>query len=111
MDKPDEFDKVFGKYPVSLPPNPTSVDVSTTVKLLLNFSELCRLDVYLYAYRKFMSVVLILKKISNAQEVCREISDLRQEWKDKHGKIIVDYPEELFTNFLSLAGSLLDCAE
>ena len=62
MDKPDEFDKVFGKYPVPLPPNPTSVDISTTVKLLPNFSKLCRLDVYLYAYRKFMSVVLILKK-------------------------------------------------
>ena len=53
LDKQDEFDKVFGKTPVLFPPNPTSVDSSTTVKLLLSFSELCRLDVYLHTYRKF----------------------------------------------------------
>ena len=40
-----------------------------------------------------------------------KISDLRQEWKDKHSKIIVDDPEELFTKFFSLTGSLPDCAE
>ena len=37
--------------------------------------------------------------------------DLRQEWKDKHGKLIVDDPEELFTKFLSLSGNLTDSAK
>ena len=51
LDKQEEFDKVFGKNPVLLPVNPTSVDSATTTKLLLDFSELCHLDVYLHACR------------------------------------------------------------
>ena len=111
MDKQDEFDKVFGNNPVLLPPNPTSVDGATTAKLLLDFSELCRLNVYLHACRKFYVGGSNIDKNTSAQEVCREISDLRQEWKDKHGNLIVDDPEELFTNFLSLAGNLPDSAK
>ena len=99
MDKNDEFDKVFGKNPILLPPNPTSVDSATTSKILLDFSELCRLDVYLRACRKFYVGSSNINKNTSVQEVCREISDLRQEWKDKHGKLIVDNPEELFTKF------------
>ena len=52
-----------------------------------------------------------MDKNTSVQKVCREISDLRQEWKDKHGKLIVDDPEELFTKFLSLAGNLPDSAK
>ena len=111
LDKQDEFNKVFGKNPVLLPPNPTSVDSSTTAKLLLDFSELCHLDVYLYTYCKFYVGSSNIDKNTSAQEVFREISDLRQEWKDKHGKLIVDDPEELLTKFLCLAGNLPDSAE
>ena len=53
LDKQDEFNKLFSKNPALLPPNPTSVDSSTTAKLLLDFSELCRLVVNLYTYCKF----------------------------------------------------------
>ena len=108
MDKNDEFYKVFGKNSILLPPNPTSVDSATTSKILLDFSELCRLDVYLRACRKFYVGSSNINKNTSTQEVCREISDLRQEWKDKHGKLIVDNPEELFTKFLSFAGNLPD---
>ena len=111
LEKQDEFDKVFGKNSVLLPPNSTSLDSFTTAKLLLNSSELCRLDLYLHEYRKFYVGKSNIGKNTSAQEVCREISDLRQELKDKYGKLIVDYPEELFTEFLSLAGNLLDRAE
>ena len=111
MDKQDDLDKVFGKKPVLLPPNPTSVHSFTTVELLLNFSELCRLDVYLHACHKFYVDSSNIDKITSAQEVCREISDPRGEWKDKHGTLIVGDPEELFTKFLSLADNLPDCAE
>ena len=52
-----------------------------------------------------------MDKNTSVQKVCREISDLRQEWKDKHGKLIVDDPEELFIKFLSLAGNLPDSAK
>jgi len=111
MDKQDEFDKVFGKNPVLLPPNPTSIDSSTTSKLLLDFNKLCRLDVYLHAYHKFYVGSSNIDKNTSTQEIYREISDLRQEWKDKHVKLIVDDPEELFSKFLSLAGNLPNSAD
>ena len=87
------------------------MDSAITAKLLLDFSEQCHLDIYLHAYRKFYVGSSNIDKNTSAQEVCREISDLRQEWKDKHGKLIVDDPEELFTKFLSLAGNLPDSAK
>ena len=87
------------------------VNGSTTAKLLLDFSEICRLDVYLHACRNFYVGSFNIVKNNSAQEVYREISVLRQERQDKHGKIIIDDPEELFTKFLSLAGSLTDYAE
>ena len=106
LDKQDEFDKIVGKNHVLLPPNPTSVDSATTTKLLLDFSELCPLDVYLHTCRKLYVGSSNIEKNTSAQEVCREISNLHQEWNDKHGKLIVDDLEELFTKFLSLAGNL-----
>ena len=77
LDKQDEFDNFFEKNPVLLPPNLTSVDGATTAKLLLDFSELCRLDEYLHACRKFYVGSSNIDKNTSAQEVCREISDLR----------------------------------
>ena len=87
------------------------MDSATTTKILLDFSELCRLGVYLHACRKCYVGSSNIDKNTNVQEVCREISGLRQEWKDKHGKLIVDDPEDLFTKFLSLAGNLPDSAK
>ena len=69
------------------------------------------MDVYLHACCKFYIGSSNIDKNTSAQEVCREISDIRQEWKDKYGKLIVDDPEELFTKFISLAGNLPDSAE
>ena len=43
-------------------------------------------------------------------EICKEISELRMEWRDTNGRMVVDTPEGLFTKFLALAGSLPDCA-
>ena len=71
---------------------------------------MCRLDVYFHACHKFYVGSSNIDKNTTAQEACREISDLRQVWKDKNGKLIVDDPEELFTKFLSLAGNLPDSA-
>ena len=65
----------------------------------------------LHACHKFYVGNSNIDKNASAQEVCREISVLRQEWKDKHVKLIIDDPDELFTKLLSLIGNLLDCAE
>ena len=71
LDKQDEFDKIFGKNPVLLAPNPTLVDSSTTAKLLLDFSELYRLDVYLHVCYKYYVGSSNIDKNTSEQEVCR----------------------------------------
>ena len=62
---------MFGKNTALLPQNPPLVDSSTTEKNLLDFSELCRLDVYLHACRKSYVGSSNIDKYTNAQEVCR----------------------------------------
>ena len=64
-----------------------------------------------HACHKFYVGSSNIDKNTSAQEVCREISNLRQEWKDKHGKLIVDDYQELYTKLLSLAGNLPDSAK
>ena len=71
LDKQDEFDKCVDENPVLLPPNPTSVDSATAAKILLDFSELCHLDVYLHACRKFYVGSSNIDKNTSAQEVSR----------------------------------------
>jgi len=110
LDNQNEFDAIFGKNPVLLPSNPTSSNNTTTAKLLLDFSDQCRLDVYMYACRKFYVGTAKVDKHTSIMEVYREISSLCQEYRDNHGKMITNTPEELFTKFLALSGSLPDCA-
>ena len=110
LDNQNEFDATFGKNSVLLPSNPTSPDNTTTAKLLLDFSDQCRLDVYMYAFRKFYVWNAKVDKTTSMMELCQEISSLRQEYRDNHAKMITNTPEKLFTKFLALAGSLPDCA-
>jgi len=96
---------------VLLPSNPTSTDGTATAKLLLEVSDQCRLDVYLHACRKFCVGNAKVDENTSTIEVCREISGLSQKWRDSHGRMIVDTPEELFSKFMALVESLPDCAK
>ena len=49
-------------------------------------------------------------KNTNMIEVCREISKLKQEYRDIHGRVISLTPEEVFLQFLAYADSMSDCA-
>jgi len=111
LDKQNEFDVTFGKDPLLLPSNPTSIDGTVTTKVLPEFSDQCRLDIYLHACCKFYVGNAKVDENTSMMKVCREISVLSQEWRDSHGKMIVDTPEELFFKFLALAGSPPDCAK
>ena len=44
-------------------------------------------------------------------EVCREIAALKQEYKDGHGRLVMEIPEALFVKVLAYASSLPDCAK
>jgi len=94
---------------VLLPSKPTSIDGIVTAKLLLEFSDQCRLDIYLHVCRKFYVGNTKVDENTSMIEVCREISGLSQEWRDSNGKMIVDTPEELFSKFLALEEILPNC--
>ena len=71
--------KTFGVDPVILPANPTAADTTTTAKRLLEFSDQCRLDVYLHTRRKFYVGTVLVDESTSMMEVYREISELRLE--------------------------------
>ena len=56
LDDQKDFKRTFGQEPELLPTNPIASGNTSNAKLLLDFSEQCRLDVYLHAYRKFYVV-------------------------------------------------------
>ena len=70
LDNQNEFDATFGKNPILLPSNPTSSDITTTENLLLDFSDQCRLDVYMYACWKFYVGNAKVDKNTSMMEVC-----------------------------------------
>jgi len=65
---------------------------------------------YLNACRKIYVGNVSVDTITSMMEVCRKISELRHDWKDKNGRQVVDMPEELFTKIIALARNLIDCA-
>ena len=111
IDNQGKFDSTFGSNPVILPTIPTKPEHTNAAQLLLDLSEQCRLDVYLNACRKFYVGTTIVDRTTSMMEVCREISELRQEYKDSNGRMVADTPEELFMKVLALTGSLPECAQ
>ena len=111
IDNQEDFDNTFGVNPVILPTVPTKPEHQNAAKLLLDLSDQCRLDVYLDACRKFYVGTTSVDGTTSMMEVCREISELRMEYKDSNGRTVVDTPEELFMKVLALAGSLPECAK
>ena len=42
----------------------------------------------------------------NVQEVCRQISGLRQRYSDDNGRVYTDTPDKLFDKYISLSVNL-----
>ena len=110
IDKQEEFNITFGTDPVILPTVPTVPDNTATAKILLVLSDQCLLDMYLHTCRKIYVGTTGVDESTSMMEICREISELRKEWKDTNGRTIVDTLDGLFTKILALAGSLPECA-
>ena len=95
LDKQKKFDNTFGTDPPIINDAPVGKfnENNTTAKQLLEFSDQCRLDVYLHACREFYVGKAKVDKNASMREVCREISLLRQDWRDSHGRLIRDTPK------------------
>jgi len=109
LDNQNKFYEVFDKDPMLMPANPSDRDSSTTAKSMLDFADQCRLDIYLNACRRCYVGNAMVDKDTSMLEVCREMSSLKQEYRNGNGRLVVDTPEELFMKFLAYIGSLPDC--
>ena len=109
LDSQADFDSTFGINPRLLPTNPSNIDSSHLQRNLRQFSDRCKLDIFLHLcmldYVGSDSIDISL----NVQEVCRKISSLCQRYTVR-GKIVTDTPDELFDKFLVLSVSLPDDA-
>jgi len=104
-----DFHAVFGMTPIMLASNP---NFSGGVRAKLReYGDRCKLDVYINLCCQDYIGDDIVDAALNAQEVCRRIGDLKQEYRDNGPRNKVDSPDELFNKFLQFSTSLLDNAQ
>ena len=104
-----EFVRTFSSNPTLVPSKPIYTDNSSAMLLLHNFSEKCKLDVFMH--------LCILDYVGNdkvdpslnAVEVCRQISEVKQ-MRMVDGKLHTATPEGLFNEFSDISVSLPDNA-
>ena len=106
LDNQTDFAVTFGSKPTLLPPNPTSREHTVTAKTLYAYGEKCKLDVFLAMCRKYYVGHDSVDNSLSTQDVCRQISSLKQDYKDNHGRLLHDTPDNLFNKFLQLSSNL-----
>ena len=67
---------------------------------LRKYGETCKMDVYLHLCEQDYVGEDSMDKTLNAQEVCRKINDIKQEWKDSGGRWQRSTPDEIFNSYL-----------
>ena len=105
-----DFFAIFGTNPNMLASNPLSAQTVGAKGSLRAYSERCKLDVYLNLCSQDYVGNALVDTALNAQEICRRLSELRQEYRDNGGRTKVDSPDELFNKYLQLSTSLSDNA-
>ena len=101
-----EFHKTFGNKPVILPSNPMQANNTGVKDKLREYSDKCKLDIYLNLCEQDYVGDDFVDNALNSQEICRAIGELRQEWKSAGGRTQMDTPDEIFNKYLQLATSL-----
>jgi len=102
-----EFHEVFGYKPVLLLSD--SIGWASNRKVndkVREYGEQCKLDVYLNLCEQDYVGDDLVDNALNAQEVCRKIGEIKQEWKDGSGRMKMETPDEIFNKYLQLATSL-----
>ena len=101
---------MFSYNPTILPLNPVSQDSSTAENILYAYSEKCKLDVCIHIFCKYYVGHNIVYNSLSTQDVCRRISYLKQEWRDRNGCTVCEITGYLFNEFLHLSISLHESA-
>ena len=80
------FTEVFGKKPTILAPNiDTSQDSTSTARILYSFGDKFKLDVFLHMWRKYYVGQDSIDNSLRVQDMCRHISEIKQEKINKMG--------------------------
>ena len=109
LDNQTEFVKTFGSNPTLLPSMPTHPDNGSAMLLLHNFSEKCKLDIFIHLCMLDYVGNDIVDPSLNVVEVCRQISDVKKT-RMVNGKLHTATPDELFDEFSEISVSLPDNA-
>ena len=102
LDTQEAFNLTFGTHPIILPSSPTSTKSESCLSVIQEYSDLCKLSIYMYLCRLNYVGNATVDTSLNTLEVCTEISSLRQVHCN-NGRVTHDTPDELFNKFSSLA--------
>jgi len=105
-----DFFAIFGANPNMLAANPLTAPTGGVKGELRAYGERCKLDVYLNLCSQDYVGNTLVDTALNAQEICRRLSEVKQEYRDNGGRTKVDSPDELFNKYLQLSTSLSDNA-
>ena len=109
LDSQADFDLTFGALLYILQENPTHNNTESTSSLLQDYSEKCKLDIFMnlcmwdYVGNNTVDTTL------NVQEICRKINTVKQVWNIGR-RVCTDTPDELYDKFTCLSVSLPDDA-
>ena len=107
LDTQYDFDQAFGLTPTLLPENPNNSNYSSCQKLLREYGEKGKLDIFLHLCKLNYVGHDKVDTALNTQEICSKISSLRQVYR-LGSRDYVDTPEELFDKFNQLSVGLPD---
>ena len=77
LDDQTKFVTCFGDFPAIIPEKPTDSNVLTTRKLLTEYADNYKLDIFMYLCRLDYVGHAVVDIGLNVQEVCRQISDIK----------------------------------
>ena len=108
LDTQGAFDAEFGtSTPSLLHAKPKSGDVQEMQQSLHRYADLCQFDVAMSLCRcDYVGSNNAIDSILAVQEVCKEVCNIQQEFREKNGKKNIRCPDEMFTKYLELTPSL-----
>ena len=85
LDNQETFSGMFGDKPTIIAQNiNTSQDSASTSQSLYSFGEKCKLDVLLHTLGKYYVGHNSIDNSLSVQDVCYQVSELKQEWENEN---------------------------
>ena len=98
LDSQEEFNITFGNYPTILPSNPTATDYLSPRRLVRDYADKCKLDIFMHLCRLNYVGNDEIDSSLHVQEICRQINIIKQVYHSS-GRSRTDTPDELFDRF------------